>query len=363
MLLGIAKILNFPLLAFVRYIPFLNGFFFIKYHLYLFALASIPMAIGLDALLTSARERVRMPALAIVISLACAAAYLALKADYSMTRAIPPSVTIAVGWYWLVSIGCFAAGACLLYFRPRFAAPALLALAIAQGLALVPPGFAKRLDHYATPERGDQFRDRRILSAVRPDGNLFEDVESLSLYDGISNTHYRDFMLAFFPVVNGYSLFQIEPKPLNTAQWDALQLAGVSPDPLPRLFAIRRDTYERLQKLPLTPASIGAILKTLRADVASVPQPASLQREGTDIRFALPAHAEDVLVLNQAYSTYWKLGDRQARMFLGLWPAWPLDAGNGANLIHYWPAGLSWGLGCMAAGFALLTTVCIRTKC
>lgn len=381
---GLIKIVHVPALDFFQYIPFLRELFFIKYHLYLFALAGIAIAIGLDetaALPDKDRRKVVVAgAMIVLLIVAAAVIYLSFRTEYSIGPDIPlPVRQMVLVKHIGVSLAVFGLGAWILYSLPKRWQGLLLGLFIFQAFAALPFGFAKRLDAYPSWFRAEAAAAKRLLIRDWPNTNLFFNVESIADYDAVINRHYRDFILTFFNVINAQAIYEPTEATFDASQVRALQLVGTEVavgfrtnapatlarpngpsfeivDPLPRAFVVSSATYLSLYNQRNSKETIEGIVQALQQDVHTIPQPTDLRLGNGSVRFRLRAPSNGVLVLNYAYSTNWTYRGRKAQLFLDLWPAWPIRSSADTDVVlTYWPRGLTVGLWAAFAGLMLMT--------
>jgi hypothetical protein len=379
---GLVKVVHFPFLDFVRHIPFAQQFFFAKYYLYVFALASVPIAIGLDrlpALLGERRTVVKGGVAVILVLLMFMVACLWIRPDYALAG-IPWEIRRRLYiMNFAVSLGAFAVTAVLIHRRPRNWRGLSLCVFVLQSLALLPAGLGTRAAEYPVRYEAEAKGGERVLIRETASTNLFFDVESIALFDAVVNRYYRDFINGFFAVTNPQAIYQPSEKTLDRAQARALQLLGTSrvygyeveaggparregdaysiENPLPRVFVLSADTYASLRDVKLSKENIDSVVSKLVEDIRRTQQPFDLSVEGESISFSTPATgAGAVLVVNQAYSTNWLYQARPSKRLLELWPSWPLQAGT-TQQVTYWPRGLTLGLAAMPVGFVLFLIV------
>jgi hypothetical protein len=375
--IGLAKVLHIPIFSFITAVPFLRDVWFVKYHSYLFALAAIPSAIGLERVLSVGDSRHR----AIVragIGLTCGAlvlaiVYLWLTPYYAIDWNAPERMLGDVLQKWVVTFVVFVSFGAVLYFRPRYDRALLLALVTVQCMVMLPRGNAKRRPvyqpgHYASAT----LPNRRLMVSDAPNSNLLFNRESFAVTDSVLNKHYRDLMLGFFNVANAGAMLQpLLKAPINDTQALCLRVAGVQrvigypfdtkmidggavSDPLPRAFLVSPATFDGLRATPIQPGNITSVLNTLERDLKTLPQPTNIRVVNETVQLDLPAQTADaVLVLNQAYSPGWKLNGRTPALMADLWPAWAVPAGSGSSAAAvYWPPGLNIGFAVSAFGAA-----------
>jgi hypothetical protein len=379
--MGLVKVVHVPLLDFVRNIPFAQQFFFAKYYLYLFALASAPIAIGLDWISRlegkDRRPEVRRGAMIVALLLVLIAIHLWLKKDYLLQPGIPRIVVlhVLVGDFG-VALVAFLATAAVLYWQPRHWRPLALGIFITQSWLLLPVGFGKRAAEYPVRYQDEATPGNRLLIREVAASNLFFNVESIAFYDAIVNAHYREFINTFFSAINPFAIYQPTETVLTAAQVRALQLVGTSAvygyesgapelvrskpngfdilDPLPRAFVVSQATYRSLRETKLSKDNVESVVAALLKDVRSLPQPVDIEVIGERVAFSAPAGSEGaVLVLNQGYSSNWTYRGQRGEPMMALWPSWPLQAGERQEAV-YWPRGLTVGLRLAPLGFLLL---------
>jgi hypothetical protein len=391
--IGLAKVVHFGLFDFFQRIPLVQTFLFNKYYLYLFVLASVPMAVGLNRIVAqppeSRKRLVSVATVAIVVALVLVVTSLVLNTKYAWLAS-----PLEVRRYLLLrnygpACAIFAATSWVLYRLPRYWQPLLISMFVLQSALLFPCGFGTRASSY--PMRYDTYArsGERVLMQDAPSTNLFFGVESIGTFDCVVNRHYRDFMVAFFDLVNYGFLFQPKEAVLSRPQVRALQLVGTTavlgygvnaPDltepidggyhilnALPRAFILSPDTYAALKSITLTPSSIEGVVEIILKDVNDIPQPTDIRVDRETVRFNRPAGSTmsttGILVVNQAYSTYWRYaGSRRhaaspGTPFLGLWPSWPLVPETMEQEVTYWPRGLTAGIYASTAGVLLLASV------
>ena len=379
--IGLIKIVHVPLFNFVQYVPLLRELFFIKYHLYLFALACIPIAIGLHevARLPDKNRRTLVAAAVAIVLLVVTAAviYLRVRPEYFIDQTSPREIRVVVLVKHIgVSLAVFGLAAWTLWTLPRHWQGMLLGVFVFQALAALPFGFAKRLDAYPSRFGAEAVAGKRLLIREMANTNLFFDLETVTMYDAIVNTHYRNFLLTFFHLINGDAIYQPIERTLDARQVQALQLIGTNAvagygtsasaalahsndtgfeivDPLPRAFVVSSATYLSLYNQRCSKETIEGIVQTIQQDLQTMPQPVGIQLGNGTVRFGVRPPANGVLVLNYAYSTNWTYREKRGRLFLGLWPAWPFEASAEDVVLTYWPRGLTMGLWTAITGLVL----------
>jgi hypothetical protein len=388
-LAGLIKIVHYPVLDFFGRIPFLNVFFFIKYHLWLFPLAGVVLAVGLQAATSlpspHRRRRVLWAVLIVMAVLAGMVFYLAVRPDYRM---VGPLLAMPLGGKfqvlalnYAVSIGVFALAAAVLYFLPKHWEPILFGLFLMQSTAMFPFGLKGRRDHYqpgfeGAGQAGFDHRGKRLLIREPSNSNLLWDAESITSYGPAVNGPYRQFMIRNLSAPKaGAAIFDVIPYRLDSGHVRALQLTGVAAvygyqvdapgladrlaprvyairDSLPRVFVVSEDTHRQLRDVQPVYGALKEVIERIRSDLGALPQPDGVVVEGDAVRFRLKAGARGVVVLNQVYTTDWTLNGRRPEKFLDLFAAWPAEATRQENAARYWPAGLT--IGMIAAGAGLI---------
>lgn len=370
--LGYLKIVDFWPLRFVAQIPMVRNILFVRYYLYLYVLLSIVMAMGLEAIVKSdpgsRRRLVRNAAIPVVSAMVALVFYSLLSSNYAIGPEVEYLFRRAAYLTWIVSGFVSVTVATLCWYQPRCWRAMVIMCAVIQGLVLIPPGLGMRYGKYQAALAGDQprFHHDRAIRRNKPDQSLFFGSESFLAYDGVLNMHYVEFVSTLFPASNGRGLMDLRYI-LGPTQVKALQLAGavgiegyplenendgltegVRPgpdhlirDPLPRVFAVKQQTFDRLQQITLNASSLDQVLSLIRADLAVVPQPVDVHQDGTSFDLRLPGAKNSALVLNQAYSTFWTLNSAKADQLLTFLTAWPANETEDGELhIRYWPDGL-----------------------
>jgi hypothetical protein len=388
--LGLIKIVHPSLLDFFQYLPLVREVLFIKYHLYLFALASIPIAIALQwatALPDTTRRRLLIFSTALIIcAIAACVVYLRMRPEYSIDPNIPRQVRLMVIVKHIgVSLAVFGLTVWVLFTLPKHWQGMLLGLFVFQALAALPFGFAKRLDAYPSRFSAEAAGGKRVLIREPPNTNLFFNLETVTMFDAVVNTHYRQFMLTFFRLVSGVGIYQPMEQTLDVRNVRALQLLGTDivsgygtnapaelarqnplgfeiVDPLPRIFIVSAETYVSLYNQQCSQETIEGIVETIQRDLRGIPQPAAVRLGNGSVRFTAPQASSGVLVLNYAYSTNWSYQGRKARIFLGLWPTWPFEGPVDDVVVTYWPRGLTIGLGSALAGLVFSIAIYVVAK-
>ena len=373
---GLIKVHHFRFLDFFAAIPFVQQFFFVKYHHYIFVLAAIPIAAGLQFIIdlpAVERRRFVLRAAGIVVGvIVLAVLYLWWRPDYSFREVPTPVVEAVFVMDYGMAVGVFLAATALLYWMPRHWEKWLLGVFVAQSLCLLPFGFHGRRLANKTTYAGhvESFSDsgKRLMIHETANSNLFFGVESIGAFDPTINTRYRDFIHTFFRVAGPDIYYDPLDAEISEVQIRALQLVGVSGifgytveasplvrrlgaraveilEPLPRVFVISNETYRGIGGFPVSRESVAGVLTRIRRDLRSIPQPTNIWVKNETLHFTPPLNSKGVLVANQAYSTNWTYRGARPSPFLHLWPAWQLQSGPGSEeTVTCWPAGLTVGL-------------------
>jgi hypothetical protein len=369
--IGLLKIVHLPVFGFVSFVPLLRDIWFVKYHSYLFVLAAIPSVIGLERVLAGSdaeSRRLVWQAIAIAIAvLSGVVLYLWLKPNYVVAWGATQPILRETFQKWIVTGIVFIGVAFVLLVRPRYYQGLLLALILAQCVAIFPRGHGKRLPFYKAmlsyPD--STLPHQRLLVSDPANSNLLFERESLAVTDSVINRHFRDYLLRFFETANAGTILQ--PKqttPFSDSQALGLRVAGVERlygyshdtqyirefqvlDPLPRAFLIAPETFQHLRNAKIGPENVADVVTRIERDLHTLPQPSNIHIFDETVEVRLPVLTGGaVLVVNQAYSPNWKLDGRMPSMMADLWPAWEVSAGGSTSAAAvYWPTGLTIGIG------------------
>lgn len=381
MALGLLKIIHLPIFDFVTQIPLLKDLWYVKYHSYLFLLAAIPSAIGLErALSLPPSDRRKFVRVAVLITGAVAAAailYLHFSPRYFIRWDMPRPFIYEVLMKWVVNAFVFLCGAAILYFRPRRTEALLIGLITVQCIVMLPLGYGGRKPSYGPSDYTAQAPESsRILALDMPNSNILFHREALGVTDSVTNDRVRMFLWRFFVLANAGTMLQPVLGPdeaINDTQAMALRAAGVDrvfgyahktglidaggrvANPLPRAFLISTETYQALRKTIIDKSTVADILSRFDRDLQTLPQPGSFKIVNETVSFTVPERKENtVLVLNQAHSPNWTIAGRKPSLLVELWPAWELPSGSASQLSAvYWPEGLTTGIQVSSFGAAL----------
>lgn len=375
-IVGLLKVVHIPLFDFVRAIPMVRDIWFVKYHSYLFVLATIPSAIGLEYLWTAAkRKRRRTLSIAAGITAGIAVLcilWLRINPNYRVVWNAPFINDAELKWYATGLV--FVAVVVTLWLLPRRTGAILLGLIALQSMAMLPLGYPKRKNIYGPAWYVSATRpyQRALLNDV-PNSNLFFERESFGVTDSVTNDHFRMFAWRFFKLANAGTMLHpvLQGSAITDTQAIALQVAGVErvhgypsqskmidqrgivQDPFPRAFLISPQTAASLRGgVYFAPENVAALAERIGLDLKTIPQPANIRVEDETIIFDIPERTvPTVLVLNQAYSPNWKIDGRAPYVLADLWLGWDLPPGVAASSSAvYWPAGLTMGIALSAVG-------------
>lgn len=216
---GVLKVHHVAVFDWVGRLPFAREVLFAKYHLWLFPILAIVGAAGLQAaadLEVRARRRAVVVAAAIVASMLLATGSYVLASDAWL--APDPWPAAAEREYVVAtcaSAAAFAIGTWILWRAPRRASAWLVALVVAQALAVRPDGWFARNDAYRVSEGASTLAASptpvRVLTATPSNQNLLEGYEALGSFDPVQNAAAHRFLGTYFRVDNAG--FDLTPSP------------------------------------------------------------------------------------------------------------------------------------------------------
>lgn len=382
--LGVLKVHHLAVFDGVSHLPFAREVLFAKYHLGLFPILAVVGAAGLQAaadLEVRARRRAVVVAVVIVASM--------LLATYSYVRAseawfAPDPWPAASKREYVVamcaSVAAFAIGAWILWRAPRRASAWLVALVVAQALAVRPDGWFARNDAYRVREGASTLAASptpvRVLTATPSNQNLLEGYEALGSFDPVQNAAAHRMLGTYFRVDNpGFDLTPLPKKPdgfgkneLDVARFcavthllgvptrDATGLEHVEGElfalrgSLPRVFVLGEAAFREFEAGKRARAT-GAMNEAILREIASLPQPRGVRVGDDEIEFANDEPLEGWLVLAQAATSAWTFEGLPSERFCDLYPAWRVDlSAGGAHRFEYVPRGLGAAWWLMALG-------------
>lgn len=383
------KFLHPPIFDFIKYIPLLNGILYQKYHLFLYVLLGMIIAIGFELInFLSVREKQKFLVLSFTlftIILIFIVSYLYSNPNWSIRRDIPSHNLKEVFLIWSVSATMVLLIVNLLYWwSPKNIWLLLALLFIFQGVLLRPFGYHLRADQYPTIKQDDTVENFRILSSIKANDNLFSNIESVGVFDPVSNRYFRKYLISHFDVLNPSFNIQVSPSlGLTAEQLDALRLIGVNKisgyqtketygirkiqeksyeikDSLPRIFLLSKNSYDQITS-EWNKVSLSTNLERIREESKKYPLITNFTKNANGINFRITSDFNGVLVVNQAFSTNWSLNKEEPNIFAELFPSWNVSLKKDIDYkIIYWPKGLTFGIVFAVIGLLIILVVYFR---
>ncbi len=393
---GMAKIAGLPLFDFLEHIPFVSEVLFLKYHNWMFTIAAVLGAAGLDALVEMESKRRRWIVSGAVTVTVLLVVWLVSEAwerplDELLAR-VPASTVHDAWWSYDTSIVALLAGVMLVWFRPRAVLACMVAIAIAHATLVLPKGWSPRAEKYAESVERTESNDPelaepgqlglrpRLLSRLEPNQNLIVGFEQIGVFDPVCNTRLVELLRAHFHL--NHPLFDIQPftsaqASIDADQLELLRFLGVSRiyghdiDPtlrlprtkgggalvgraLPRVWLLSKGDADAIDARFGVDAMRDVVRSTddaLRANAATLDVHATAH--GYDVRVSRDFEGE--LVVQQAYAQAWVLDNESGQPFCHIFPRWSVRLRAGQTYhVRYVPLGFRTGAIVSSLGLVLL---------